>query len=47
MVVYDFHIMGIAAFPAKTNPPLAIDPDAVSAFSVALEPFQSVGRRHP
>ena len=39
MVIDNFDIKGIIIVPIKTNSPLVIDSNAVSAFSVAMQRF--------
>ena len=46
MVIRDFHVVGVAVFPAETDAPLVVDADAVLAFPVAFERFEPVARRH-
>jgi hypothetical protein len=46
MVVYHFHIVCVAADPAKTDPPPVIDPEAVLALSATLQFLQAIIRRN-
>ncbi len=46
MVVYHFHVVCVAADPAKTDPPPVIDAEAVSALSVTLQFLQAITRRN-
>lgn len=46
MIVGDLHIVGVTISPAKANPPLIVDPDAVLALSISGELFEAVSRRH-
>jgi len=45
MVVHDLDVEGIAVAPAEADPVLVIYPDAVLAFAITLQGFQSVARR--
>lgn len=45
MIVHDFNIKNISILPAKTNPPLVIDADAVLSFTVTFQGFQPVAGR--
>jgi hypothetical protein len=47
MIIYNLYFTwpGIALFPAKTDAPLIIDPDAPLAFAIAAELFQMVTRK--
>ena len=46
MVIDDFDIKCMSIRPAKTDPPLVVDADAVLALAVAFQRFQPVsGRR--
>jgi hypothetical protein len=45
VVVNDFNVPRVTIGPAKTDPVLVVDPDAVLAKSVALQHFQSVAWR--
>jgi len=42
MIVNDFHVVSISVLPAKADPPLIVDPDAVLAVAVKL--LQPVSR---
>lgn len=42
MIVGDFHVQGIAVFPAEADPPLIIDPNAVSALPIPGQLFQAI-----
>jgi len=44
VVIDDFHAVGVTLNPSKTDAPLIVDPDAVLAFAIALEGFESIGR---
>jgi len=44
VIIYDFDVVRVAAAPAKTDTPLAIDSDAVLAFPIAFECFQPIAR---
>ena len=47
MVIDNFDIVSIAAFPAKTDAPPVVDSNAVSAGAVPFESFQAIaGRVH-
>ena len=46
MIVHYFNIMSIPVLPAKTDPPLVINPNAPLPGSVATELFKHVARRH-
>ena len=46
MIVGDLHVVGISAFPAKANPPLVVDPDAVLILAISGELFETVPRGH-
>ena len=45
MIIFDDNIFRVISFPLKTNPPLAIDPDAVPTLPIAFEGFQMIGGR--
>jgi hypothetical protein len=45
VIVDNLDIVGIAVVPTKTEPPLVIDANAVLAFSVGSQRFQSVSGR--
>jgi hypothetical protein len=45
MVVRDFHVPGVALFPAEADSPLAVDPDAMLALAITGKFFQSVARQ--
>ena len=45
MIIDDFNIVGFAVFPAETNTPLVIDPNAVLAFSVPCKLLKSISGR--
>lgn len=47
MAIDYFNAGGMAINPHKANPPLCIDANAVLTFSVTLEGFKLVSRRHP
>ena len=47
MVVDDLNIMGVAVAPAKADPPLVIDSDAVLSFSIAQQALQPIAGRSP
>jgi hypothetical protein len=44
MVVDNFNIMGMTVFPDKTDPPLAVDPNAVLAFAVSRKCLEPIAR---
>ena len=46
MVIDDFHIECMSFRPAKTDPPLIVDTDAVLALAVAFQRFQPVTGRY-
>jgi len=46
VIVGDLHVVGITASPAKANPPLVVDPDAVLILAISGELFEAVPRRH-
>jgi hypothetical protein len=46
MVVYDFHIVGVAVPPHEANAILIIDSDAVLALALAVQSLQPVSGRH-
>jgi hypothetical protein len=46
MIIHNFDILGAGLRPAKANAPLVVYADAVLAFSVAIERFETIaGRR--
>src|SRR3546814_5121700 len=47
VVVHDFYVFGVRAIPAKADPELVVDPDAVLALAIAPQGFQTIARRHP
>lgn len=46
MIIDDFNIIGVTAFPSKTNTPLVVDADAPLTGSIAAQLFQPVGGRY-
>ena len=46
MVIRNFHVKHILALPAEAHATLVIDADAVLAFAVVLQGFQTVAIRH-
>ena len=42
MTINDFHVIGIAVFPDKTNTVLIVDPNAVLPQPITLQSFQAV-----
>ena len=46
MVIDDFDIKCMSFRPAKTDPPLIVDTDAVLALAIALQCFQPVSGRY-
>jgi hypothetical protein len=47
MIVDDLDVKDIAVFPAKADPPLIIDADAVLPLALALESFEPISWRNP
>jgi hypothetical protein len=47
VVVDDLDFVRVLALPSEADPPLIVDPDAVSACSLPAEPFETIARRHP
>jgi hypothetical protein len=47
MVVDYFNIIGVPVFPAKTDPPLIIDPYTILPLAIALQGLKPVARRDP
>jgi hypothetical protein len=47
MVIDDFNIVGVAAIPAETDPPLVVDPNTPLAIAVAGKLFQPVTGGNP
>jgi hypothetical protein len=47
MVIGYFNIAGVSVFPAKTYPPLIVDPDAVLSPAIALQDLKPIARRNP
>jgi hypothetical protein len=47
MVIHDLDVIGVTLQPDKTHAPLIINANAVLAFAVALQRFQSVPRQRP
>jgi hypothetical protein len=47
VIVSDFHIKGIAAFPAETDSPLFVDSDAVSTLSIPRKLLKAIPGGHP
>jgi hypothetical protein len=45
MIINDFHVIGVAIVPSKTNPILVVDPDAVLSQPRALERLQAIPGR--
>jgi len=46
VVVNDLNVPRIATLPSETDPPLVVDPNAVLARAVTVQPFQAVARRY-
>lgn len=46
MIIHDFYILGACTGPAKAEPELVVDPNAVLSGAVASERFKSVARRN-
>jgi len=46
MVVDDLDVKCTCAFPAKADPPLIVDTDAVLPLALALQRFEPVTRRN-
>ena len=44
MVVNDLNVMRVAGIPAKTDPPLLVDPNAPLTESIALQRFKMIAR---
>ena len=44
MIINDFNIIGVTAFPCKTNAPLIIDTDAELPLSLTFKCFQLIAR---
>jgi len=47
MVIGNFNIEGVIAFPSKADTPLVVDTDAPLTNPVTSKFFQPVGRRNP
>jgi hypothetical protein len=47
VVIHDLYIMGVAAPPSETDPPLVVDPDAVLPLPISPQPLESVPGRDP
>ena len=47
MVIDNLHVMRAVRFPAKADPPLVVDPDAVLSLAPALQRLKAVAGRHP
>jgi hypothetical protein len=45
MVVCDFNIISVSAFPVKADSPLIVDPDTVLPLTVTLQGLKPVARR--
>jgi len=46
MIICNLNTIGTSVNPDKAHPPLIIDPNAVLSLTVALEGFQTIGRRN-
>ena len=46
MIVDDFNVQGVTVTPPEADPPLLIDPDAVLAFSIALQSLELIRARN-
>lgn len=46
MIVYDFNVVRVSVMPAKADPPLIVDANAVLALSVLGKLLQPIARRH-
>ena len=44
VIVDDFYVVSVTAFPTEADAPLVIDPNAVLTFSACGQPFQSIAR---
>ena len=47
VIVDDFNVVRIRAFPSEAHPPLVIDSNTVLPLSIAAKFLQSIARRHP
>jgi hypothetical protein len=46
VIIGDLHVVGITASPAKANPPLIVDSDAVLILAISGELFEAVPGGH-
>lgn len=46
MVIGDLDFVGVAVFPSKADAPLVVDSNAVLAFTIASQCFESVAGRN-
>jgi hypothetical protein len=46
MIIQNLHLVGIAFFEAKTQPPLVIDPDAELTLALPSQRFQAIAGRN-
>src|SRR5213594_666749 len=42
MIIHDFNVVSVSAFPSKANPPPIIDPNTMLSGPVTFQRFQSV-----
>ncbi len=46
MVIDNLDVVSIATFPAKTDPPLVVDANAMLPYSITCQLLEAVARRH-
>ena len=46
MVIDNLYVEGITVLPAKADPPLIVDSDAMLTRPFAFEAFEAIGRGH-
>jgi len=46
MIVHNLYIVGVTRPPAKTNPPLLVDADAMLSLPVSTQGFKTVAWRN-
>lgn len=43
MIIHNLDLIGIPVSPDKAHTPLIVDPDAVLAFAIAFQGFETIG----
>lgn len=46
MIVHNFNVVSVSAFPPEADSPLVIHSDAMLTFAVSFQRLQTIARRH-